>query len=155
VRSRRFQIALWAIVISVVVGLAGICFLFHHVFMEIGYNNYMPVGAAELIIEHMKANHGAWPKDWGELHKTFSSVSNDGVFRGFRWDAYSSRLGIDFAADPVKLAAAAKAGRRNDPAFRIIWLLPDRSCSAHLDPNTILYEYFKEQSRGSGGTKPD
>ena len=121
--------------------------------MDIGYDYYMPAGAAQLIIEHMKANHGAWPRSWDDLHKTFLSVSQGGVFAGFRWEAYSSRLGIDFAADPAKLAAAARDGTWGGPAFRLIWLLPDRTYEGPADPNKILREYFTEQTRSGAKNK--
>ncbi len=146
-RIRQLHIVLCAIALALVVVLVPLGIGFHNAFMEIGYNNYMPAGAAKLIIEHMKANHGAWPRSWDDLHKTFLSVSQDGVFAGFRWEAYSSRLGIDFTADPAKLAAAAREGNWRGPSFRLIWLLPDRTYEGPIDPNKILQEYFLKQAR--------
>ena len=88
------------------------------------------------MIEHMKADNGTWPRIWEELYKTFLLVQEEnGVFRGFRWEEYPRRVGIDFTTDPAKLATAEKGP--GEPPFHVIWSLASPKHGVPLIPIDI------------------
>jgi hypothetical protein len=149
-QTRRFKIVLWTILTSVAIAVVGFGVFAHVAIMDVGFHGYMlPKGTAELLIEHMKANQGAWPKNWEELHKTFLSVEKKGRFEGVHWEDYQRNIGIDFTANPVKLTAAAKHAP-GWPPFRVIWQLdqPDLPRWRPIDPNEYLAGWLREHGEG-------
>jgi hypothetical protein len=145
-RSRRFKITLITATIVVTIGFVGFGIGLYRAAWEGLYDVYVPDGAAYLVIEHMKANDGAWPRSWEELHKTFLSIQErNGVLRGFRWEEYPRRVGIDFTADPAKLARAKE--RRDESPFHVIWSLAHPEARTPVDPNIRLLKYLREQEQ--------
>jgi hypothetical protein len=151
-RSRWFRITLRTCLIGLAIGVVGFVITTYLAISEMCYNIYVPVGAVDLVVEHMKAHNGAWPKNWDELHETFVAVQDEnGYFRGFRWEEYPNRVGIDFAADPAKLATAAEVKLGERP-FRAIWSLanPDALGPRSIEPNRVLLYHLKSQKEDAG-----
>ena len=147
-QSRLLRITLRTLLILVALGVIGLGIFAYQAFQDIGYTVYLPCGAADLVIEHMKANNGAWPRNWEELHRTFLLVEErNGIFRGFRWNDYPRRVGIDFRVDPAKLATAKV--RPGERPFHVIWSLAIPDAKSPVDPNRILFEYLTTQNPGT------
>ncbi len=144
-RKRTVKITLLTILTIVIIGLVGTGIALYRGFMEAMYDIYAPIGAADLLIEHMKANNDAWPRSWEELHKTFLLVQEQGgSFRGFDWDQYRRHVWIDFAADPARIVADAEAGK---PMPRVVWSTGNvERFPGSTDLNQRLLLYFKEMT---------
>jgi len=130
------------IVASGLVGFGVGCYLQFANYMR---DLYTPSQAANLVIEYMEVNHGAWPRSWEELHKPF--LEHDGT--DSNWEELPQRVGIDFTADPAKLATAEEAN--GDPPFRVVWSLAYPDARLPNDPNRLLLHYLKEQERKRAG----
>jgi hypothetical protein len=148
-RLPHLKIILWTVFAAIVFGIVGAGVAFYLSFNDTMHDVYIPGGAARLVIEHMKANNGAWPRSWEELHETFLSVQEGGSFGGFYWEEYPRRVGIDFAADPAKLATA-KEKPDGKTAFRVVWSLAAPETEKPLYPNRMILHYLKERFGDSG-----
>lgn len=140
-RSAPFKITLRLVLLAIVIGVVAIVVCIYWSVSDMLVDVYAPAGAADLVIEHMEANDGAWPRDWDELNATFLSLEQDGTFRGFHWEEYRQRVGIDFAANPADLATAKS--ERGAPPFRVIWSTSHPDARTAVDPNVRLSEYLR------------
>ena len=143
-QSRRLRIALITVLIVVAIGLVGFGVNFYLNFVNVMRDLYTPSQAANLVILHLKVNHGTWPRSWEELHRTF--LEQDGA--DCNWEELPRRVGIDFTADPAKLATAEQ--RNGDATFRVVWSLAYPDARLPNDPNRSLLQYLSEHKR-----KPD
>jgi hypothetical protein len=138
-----------ALILGVVVGL----YRLHRSINSGLHDVYVPSAAGFLVIEHMKANNRAWPRNWEELHWTFLSVQEkSGHYRGFRWEEYPQRVGIDFAADPAALALVeAKPGEQ---PIHVIWSLAHPNAVVRaVDPNVCVHDYLRRTSRTNASSR--
>lgn len=76
---------------------------------------------AEMIVSHMNANGGEWPRDWDELHDDYKSVVCE---FGQPWQFVELRANvqIDWEADPVEIRERMKAGEFE---LRVLRMLGD------------------------------
>ena len=108
---------------------------------------YAAWDAATLVIEYMDTHDGAWPRSWDELLTAAKTLpKDDRRIRGTPIDQLSTRVRIDWDADPRKLAEAIP-----DPdalPFRVI-TRADGSDFPTLwsgaEPNTLILEYLKQK----------
>ena len=141
-RSRRFKVTVTAVLIVVTIGLVSISIGLYRTFWEGLYDIYAPYSAADLVIAHMNANNGDWPRSWEELHRTFLLEEQNGIFYGFSWDQYLRHVGIDFTFDPTRFVSEAETGRAWP---RVIWSRGDvERFPGPTDPNERLLQYFEK-----------
>ncbi|HEX2476243.1 MAG TPA: hypothetical protein VHK01_15940 [Lacipirellulaceae bacterium] len=96
---------------------------------------------ADMVVEHMIANQGAWPRDWDELRDDYQTcVARSG--QPWSFEELRSRVIVDWSVDPKRLAAIASRGTR--PPFRVIWLANGReNYWERREPNQIIAEHLK------------
>ena len=98
---------------------------------------------ADMVIEHMERNDGAWPKSWDDLREPYTICAGRS---GPSWsfDELRERVEVDFNTDPDQLIAAASDA---SPPFRVIYL---RSGGQHhwegREPNQMILSYLNERS---------
>ena len=139
-RSRRFKIVLRAVLVVVSIGLVLLVAVGYWRFNNSMRDLYTPGWAVDLVIEHMETHNGDWPKNWDELHETFAKNPSR---RGTDWDEFPRRVGIDFTADPAKLANASEV---NGEPFRVIWSLAYPDARLPTRPNLTLFGYLRERT---------
>jgi hypothetical protein len=141
-RSRRFRIPLKSVLIVVTIGLVLLAVTWYWSFSNFMRDLYTPCQALNLVIEHMETHNGAWPRSWDELHETFVKSGN---WRGSDWSEFPRRVGIDFKADPAKLADSNE--ENGVPPFHVIWSLAYPDGPLPTRPNELLLQYLREQNR--------
>jgi hypothetical protein len=148
-RSRRFKISLITALIVVIIGAAGFGIRLYRDFLYAMTDVYVMLPATtDLVIEHMKANNGDWPRSWEELHKTYSSLQEKNWrFRQVRWEEYPQRVGIDFTADPFELATRQE--RPDEAPLHVIWSRAHPSARSPVHPEERLLDYLKDHKRKS------
>jgi len=94
--------------------------------------------ATFMVIEHMRANHGEWPRGWEALDDDFATVSTK--ISGWTPQDIKSRVEIDWNASPQELTRAkTKYGK---PPFTVIWLRNGQIY--HFDePNQAILDYLQ------------
>jgi hypothetical protein len=125
---------------------------------------YAKWDAATLVIEFMDTHDGRWPRGWEDLRGTYSELQQRTGHRymhtALTFDEFRSRVGIDFQADPAKLAMMPE--NREDAPFRVIWAASGNTTTwSGAEPNQIVLEYLRGVQdrreildRGGGTTKP-
>ncbi len=126
--------------IVLLVLVAGAAWTVHHA-LEGVHNAYAVWWVADMTILHMEANQGQWPHGWDDLIDDYETMTVS-FGRPWTFDELRRRVIIDWKADPVQLASAAKRGER----FRVIWLADgsNNHYSGH-EPNEKLAIFFRDQ----------
>lgn len=66
--------------------------------------NYVAVEwVAELVCEHMRTHHGAWPKSWEDLRLSYGRLGNPPQGEVISFDELHSRVDVDFDVDPRQM----------------------------------------------------
>jgi hypothetical protein len=60
-------------------------------------NAYAERGAADMVIDYMRAHDGRWPSNWQAFHPLFEA--GGGRVGGWSFQQYQSRVHVDFDAD--------------------------------------------------------
>jgi hypothetical protein len=129
------------IIVGILVVAIGVGAWTIHCSMESVRNAYAVWWVADMVVEHLKANGGAWPQSWDDLRDDYHTcVKRSG--QPWSFEELRSRVVIDWRAEPSELAALANQG--SDARFRVIWL-KDGSNShwEHAEPNRIIADYLK------------
>ena len=94
---------------------------------------------ANMVVEHLKANGDAWPKNWEDLRDDYQTcVKRSG--QPWSFEELRSRVAVDWQADPSELAVLANG--RSIPPFRVIWLTDGTiNYWEHAEPNQIIADY--------------
>jgi hypothetical protein len=113
---------------------------------------------ADLVIEYMERNQGAWPRSWEELRPLAEpaggvkeSKEPDGrVIVEFRpmasVDVLKHLVEIDWDAAPERLLEEARKG--GNPPFRVIYLRDGRTTHYEgREPNRMILEYLETRQR--------
>jgi hypothetical protein len=137
-KSRSFRTWLKFTLLGAGMGLVVFVVIFYYNFNNYMRDLYTPSSAANLVIGHMQANGGAWPRSWDELHTTFVS---DPQWRTADWDDLRRRVGIDFTADAARLAAASDG----EPPHRVIWSAAYPDARLPGRPNDCLRAFVRKQ----------
>jgi hypothetical protein len=108
---------------------------------------------ARMVVAHLEANNGAWPRSWDELrpyHGRAATVVEEPV----PFDELSSRVIVDFFAEPEELLR--KKQSFGHESFRVIYLRSgwtDEPVDPQLvpvevaDANEIVYRYVSASHR--------
>ncbi|MCL4692369.1 MAG: hypothetical protein KJ060_07655, partial [Candidatus Hydrogenedentes bacterium] len=146
------------------IGAAGLCgvgwFLYQAI--QIPTDAYAVWWTADLVIEHMERNGGAWPKSWDDLRSAYDtadkgnvSTERDGTtIVEFRprdsIEELQKRVEIDWNADPTALVNTDFSDQ--GPPFRVIGLKSGKDTHyAGREPNTMVLEYLKWKANAATG----
>jgi hypothetical protein len=95
---------------------------------------------AAMVIQYMKANNGAWPKNWDQLHDIYPTALNEEGRHYCSFQQAKACVAVDFDADPQELARAKPpSGKR---PFRVIYLRHGRTDEGPWDPNQRVFQYL-------------
>lgn len=109
---------------------------------------YAALTAADMVIEHLKANKGAWPKSWDELQDDYESWYRRTPFWNF--DDLRSRVDIDWNADSTALIrdSSIEAGK----PFKVVFLREGSGSPWQLrKPNQKILDYLRSQAPAKSG----
>jgi hypothetical protein len=103
---------------------------------------YAEWGAADMVIDCMRAHDGRWPSGWQALRPLFEA--GGGRVGGWSFQQYQSRVFIDFNADVDDLRRLST--QSSSVPFDVIH---GRWTCLHWGggPNEILYRYFREMPK--------
>ncbi|HAU37543.1 MAG TPA: hypothetical protein DCX07_07465 [Phycisphaerales bacterium] len=115
-------------------------------------NAYAVWWVADMVIEHMEANDGAWPSGWNDLRDDYEWCTKK-AGRSWTFEELRSRVEVDWSADPSRLLKTAP--QFQDKPFRVIWLRDGSNAywAAH-EPNTMILEYLKDRSASPAASQP-
>ncbi len=128
------------IVLTIALVVGGAWFAYHKVDASVR-NSYAVWWVAAMVIEHMQAHDGDWPKDWSDLNDDYElCVRRSG--RPWTFEELRGRVIVDWQADTKQLTDQARRGQ----PFRVIWLADgtDSHYQSH-EPNKMLSAYFLEK----------
>jgi hypothetical protein len=137
----RFRLRTLFIITTVIAAILGIAVWPFVRAMNGVRNAYAVWWAADMVVEHLKANDGAWPQDWDDLQDDYQTcVKRSG--QPWSFDELQSRVVVDWHADPKQLASLANSN--TVPPFRVIWLADgtDNYWESN-EPNQIIADYLK------------
>lgn len=97
--------------------------------------------AAAMVIEHLKANRGQWPRSWDDLKAAFDTAVKEDGKHHCSFEQVRACVEIDFDADPDELAKAAP--RNGERPFRVIYQQTGRTTRGIWDPNQEVFEYLR------------
>ena len=128
------------IVIALVLIVVGAGVWFAYTMHRTIHNSYAVWWAADMVIEHLKANDNQWPQNWDELRDDYDTcVKRSG--QPWTFNEIRQRVTIDFDTDADELLEKARG--LNQPNFSVIRLSDgtDSHWSGH-EPNTIILKYL-------------
>ena len=106
-------------------------------------NAYAVWNVADLIVDHMRAHDGRWPRDWSDLaaacRQRYPSSDVDRMIAEYR-----ERVVVDFSADPQALRAAPFDPRTQDRPFSVVWhRRPPQTY--YSEPNVIIWSFLNDE----------
>jgi hypothetical protein len=133
------------VVVAVIAAVSiGAIWLYRHAISTVT-DCYMQDRVAEMIIEHLERNRGAWPKDWENLteaHEICEARSGHVL----TLDEIRDRCAVDFTAEPGELVKAA--AKPDEPPFHVVRLISGES---HYwsggEPNQQILDYLKAAAK--------
>ncbi len=143
---RRFSVKRLIVGSLVVVVVAAAIFgYFAYVQLdEIVRDSYAQWWVADMLIDYMERNHGAWPQNWDDLREPYEILAGRS---GPTWsfDELQKRVGIQFDASPSELVKANNAG--DQPPFRVVYLNNGKQhWWAGHEPNAVILKYLLERA---------
>lgn len=111
-------------------------------------DGYAKWDAATLLIEYMETHDGRWPTGWHDLRDVHARLRGawDGTprpsIRTPSFEEISSRVGIDWSADPKRLATATPDHAREP--FRVVWALSGTTTTI-TEPNQLILDYLRRR----------
>ncbi|HEV8067230.1 MAG TPA: hypothetical protein VGP76_05815 [Planctomycetaceae bacterium] len=100
-----------------------------------------------MVIEYLKANDNAWPKDWDDLRKPYETCALRSG-RPWSFEELHDRVEVDWVAD-------AKSRLKTDQMTRVIWLRDGTTAHwEHRDPNQMIREYLESSDRHGSHARP-
>ena len=115
-------------------------------------NAYAVWNVADLVIDHMEAHNGQWPRNWGDLAAAKQQRAGRDVSEDMAH--YRELVAVDFTVDPATLARTPFRPGSKEPPFRVIrhrrspaWVYGGQ------EPNGMIWGYLNGGYRsGDGGT---
>jgi hypothetical protein len=103
---------------------------------------YRAWGTADMLVAYMDANHGQWPKRWGDV-RTFM-VNHPAKYHTVAdFEEVREHMEIDFSFDPAAVDTTIEFNE-DAPAFRAVWLRNGSSARWEgAGPNEIIFAYLK------------
>lgn len=94
---------------------------------------------SEMIIFHLDANDGQWPKQWGDLR---DDKAKCGTLGGWTLDELEQNVSIDWEANVADLKRAAS--KNGEPPFRVVWSTDGTNAYwSGQEPNQEIHRYLK------------
>lgn len=102
-------------------------------------NSYAVWWVADMVVEHLDANAGEWPKGWGDLKDDYQLLVGTSE-PAWSFEELQSRVEVKWDARPDELVQQAGDGI---PAFRVIWLSDGTDSHwSGREPNQIVLDYL-------------
>lgn len=103
------------------------------------HNAYAVWWVADMVVFHMQANNGQWPKNWDELRDDYQTcVQRSG--QPWQFDELKRRVKVDWSANPDDLIKQQTSGL---PDFHVIQSADgSNSHWLHKEPNQIILDYL-------------
>lgn len=103
--------------------------------IEASRSTYAARLVAQMCVEHMKANHQAWPRRWDDLRDEFPAcLARSG--QTWTFADLERRVGVDWQADTAALTGGTQAGPviwvADDPDFRFHGTTPEEVVKRYL-----------------------
>lgn len=103
--------------------------------------SYAVSWVASMVIEHLKANDGRWPRNWDELRDDYQScVRRSG--EPWTFAELSNRVAVDWDADPQQLLS--QSSTTETAGFTVIRLVD--GADSHWqsrEPNDMILHYLR------------
>ena len=103
--------------------------------------------AEEVLVNHLAANNGAWPRDWDDLQSTYDRRGED-FPGGTTIERLQEFVDIDFRFDPT-FATNSITKDASEPTFEAIWLKNGTS-RQYEKPNQRIFNYLKDRKFNGG-----
>jgi len=106
-------------------------------------NAYAMEWVSGMVIGHMEANQGQWPRGWDELRDDYeAAVEQSGGPWSF--EDLRSRSSVDWDADPKELVQAEWEG--DGPPFYVVTVKEGKHVYWEpTEPNTRILEYLRQR----------
>jgi hypothetical protein len=141
---RRVSFPILLLTCALVGTVAYLAFCLYGLVKEQALDCYAQWWVADMVIDHMQRNDGAWPSSWEDLRESYEVFAGRfGQLQSF--EDLQRRCAIDFEADPQQLATVKKGGE--GPPFRVIWLRNGKGmCWSGHEPNQMILDYLLERA---------
>lgn len=103
-----------------------------------GYHQYL---TGIVVVDFMKHNNGAWPRNWDALKGHFEPFCN--TKRGVTFETYKARIFIDFKVDVEELHRLALSSDR--PTFKVIYARYTTGFYSLGDANLMICDYLRQR----------
>jgi hypothetical protein len=149
-RFVRYGIAIG--VCALIAGVIYFAFSVYEMATEGMVDCYAQEWVAEMVIDHMERNDGAWPTSWDDLRESYEILAGQ-MGQPWSFDELQRRCAIDFDARPQQLASATIDGEK--PPFRVIWLRNGKTRHwAGSEPNHMILEYLARRTARPDDYRP-
>jgi hypothetical protein len=111
---------------------------------EVVRDSYAQWWVADMLIDYMDRNDGAWPRNWEDLREPYEICAGRS---GPTWsfDELQKRVGIRFDAKPSELVRASSVG--DQPPFQVVFLQNGKQhWWAGQEPNSMILKYLVERA---------
>ena len=137
---------------ALIAGIICVGFSFYEMATEGIVDCYAQEWVAEMVIDHMDRNDGAWPKSWDDLIESYEILAGR-MGQPWSFDELRHRCAIDFDAQPQQLASGTIDGEK--PPFRVIWLRNGKKRHwAGLEPNRMILDYLARRTARPDDYRP-
>ena len=134
----RFRLRTLFFVVAAISVIASIAFYANQANQAMR-NSYAVWWVADMVIEHMKANDGKWPRNWEDLRDDYQTLVQRSV-QPWQFDELQHRVKIDWNVNPEELDLQADGSQE----FRAIWLADGTdSFWEGAQPNWIILNYLR------------
>ena len=142
-RWPRFTLRTLFVVVTVFLSVGGAAFYVYYSVNSSVRNAYAAWWVADMVVDHMKAHDGTWPKGWDDLADSYETcVHRSG--RPWTFEELRDRVDLDWGADPKDLIDAKTVDQ--SPPFRVIWLRDGSDTHwSGAEPNRIVLEYLQQR----------
>ena len=127
--------------------VAGGAWYLYHRIDAVVRNAYAVEWVAGMIVDHLEANDGAWPKNWDDLRDDYE-LGELKAGRPWTFDELRDRVVVDWNADPQLLASQTRQSKSDGaPPFHVIGLTDGSTDHwRNAEPNKIVAEYFRKKA---------
>ncbi len=128
---------------AVIVAVAGLGYSIYQAFNSVP-DAYAQWWVADMVIEHMEQNQGAWPNGWEELREPHRVLVERSGQPPLSFDKLRARVAIDFDADTATLVRVSQG---KEPPFRVVNLRSGRETHwKGKEPNQMILDYLKQRA---------
>ena len=127
-----------AVVLSCILAVV---LIYRHINNNTIRNCYAQWWVADMVMLHLDANEGQWPRSWSDLRDDYDVCSKRSG-KPWTFEELSERVTVDWKIETDSLRSLPSDN--DHPPFRVIW--PSDGSSAHWEsrePNAMIAEYLK------------